>query len=156
MVGMSGASLSNYENGISKIPDEVVLKICEVLKVDEGVFSDSDNIERYCSFVPTKVDYESIRERVRRLRKESGMTREEFANYCGCSFGILVKIEHNNTNPSDTVLETIADGADVGFGWLKYGDERLRKSPVNKKLISWLEDNQSVRDALWEKMEETS
>lgn len=84
------------------------------------------------------------------------MTREEFANYCGCSFGILVKIEHNNTNPSDVVLETIADGANVGFGWLKYGDERLRKSPVNKKLISWLEDNQSVRDALWEKMEETS
>ena len=42
--------------------------------------------------------------------------------------------------------------ADVGFEWLKFGDERYRKSPVNRKLIDWLMDHQEIRDQLWKKM----
>ena len=40
----------------------------------------------------------------------------------------------------------------VGFEWLKFGDERYRKSPVNRKLIDWLMDHQEIRDQLWKKM----
>lgn len=53
---------------------------------------------------------------------------------------------------TDKTLHDIADTFDVGFEWLKFGDERYRKSPVNRKLIDWLVDHQEIGDQLWKKM----
>ena len=62
------------------------------------------------------------------------------------------KIETNVNHATDKTLHDIADTFDVGFEWLKFGDERYRKSPVNRKLIDWLMDHQEIRDQLWKKM----
>lgn len=82
------------------------------------------------------------------------MNREEFGKRTGCSESVIAKIELNYSNGSDTILQRIADTFEVGFEWLKYGDEKTHISPVNKKLIEWLNDNQKVRDALWKEMRE--
>lgn len=154
MIGLTGSALSKYESGVSRISEETIHKICDALKVDEKVFDDPDHIEKYCHYIPVGIDYDGISERVRELRKDNKMTQREFANHCGCSYSILTKIEQNITNPTDGVLQTIADGFDVGLNWLKYGDETVHQSPVNKKLIDWLNDHQEVRDELWKKMKE--
>ena len=44
--------------------------MCESCCVDKRVFDDPDHIEAYCNFVPEVIDYRSIGERVRELRKE--------------------------------------------------------------------------------------
>ena len=64
----------------------------------------------------------------------------------------ILKIETNVNHATDKTLHDIADTFDVGFEWLKFGDERYRKSPVNRKLIDWLMDHQEIRDQLWKKM----
>ena len=64
----------------------------------------------------------------------------------------IFKIETHLNHATDKTLHDIADTFDVGFEWLKFGDERYRKSPVNRKLIEWLMDHQEIRDQLWKKM----
>lgn len=64
----------------------------------------------------------------------------------------ILKIETNLNHATDKTLHDIADTFDVGFEWLKFGDERYRKSPVNRKLVEWLMDHQEIRDQLWKKM----
>lgn len=109
-------------------------------------------LKRYCHYVPDRIDYKEIGLRVRKFRESLNLDRDSFAAKAGVSVSSLTKLELNFTNPSDSILKKIADGFDVGFDWIKYGDERVRVSPVNQKLIEWLNDNQEVRNELWKRM----
>ena len=77
---------------------------------------------------------------------------KNFGEKVGYSPSAILKIETNLNHATDKTLHDIADTFDVGFEWLKFGDERYRKSPVNRKLIDWLLDHQEIRDQLWKKM----
>ena len=117
-----------------------------------GVFDDLDHIEEYCNYVPEVIDYRSIGERVRELRKEKKLIQKDFGEKVGSSPSAIFKIETHLNHATDKTLHDIADTFDVGFEWLKFGDERYRKSPVNRKLIEWLMVHQEIRDQLWKKM----
>ena len=92
-----------------------------------------------------------------RIHQTGGITvnpncEKEFGEKVGYSLSAILKIETNHNHATDKTLHDIADTFDVGFEWLKFGDERYRKSPVNRKLIEWLMDHQEIRDQLWKKM----
>ena len=89
---------------------------------------------------------------MRELRKSKDLIQKDFGEKVGYSPSAILKIETNLNHATDKTLHDIADTFDVGFEWLKFGDERYRKSPVNRKLIEWLMDHQEIRDQLWKKM----
>ena len=153
-LGCSEFTIRRYESGKAELTEEIIGKICDNCKMDRRVFDEPENMEKYCHYIPEKVDYKAIGKRVRELREAKGMNREECGKRTGCSESVIAKIDLNYSNGSDTILQRIADTFEVGFEWLKYGDEKTHISPVNKKLIEWLNDNQKVRDALWKEMRE--
>ena len=63
-----------------------------------------------------------IRERIgsnlRRLRKERGLTQEDFATDSGFDRGYVSGIERGVRNPTITVVEKIANALDVAIGEL--------------------------------------
>ena len=89
---------------------------------------------------------------MRELRKEKKLIQKDFGEKVGSSPSAIFKIETHLNHATDKTLHDIADTFDVGFEWLKFGDERYRKSPVNRKLIEWLMVHQEIRDQLWKKM----
>lgn len=77
---------------------------------------------------------------------------KEFGEKVGYSPSAILKIETNLNHVTDKTLHDIADTFDIGFEWLKFGDERHRKSPVNGNLVGWLMAHHEIRDQLWKKM----
>ncbi|MGN0393138.1 MAG: helix-turn-helix transcriptional regulator [Bariatricus sp.] len=151
-MGCSAAKIRRCETGEREITDEIIQSMCESCNVDKRVFDDPDHIEEYCNYVPEVIDYRSIGERVRELRKEKKLIQKDFGEKVGSSPSAIFKIETHLNHATDKTLHDIADTFDVGFEWLKFGDERYRKSPVNRKLIEWLMVHQEIRDQLWKKM----
>ena len=89
---------------------------------------------------------------IQELRKEKKLIQKDFGEKVGSSPSAIFKIETHLNHATDKTLHDIADTFDVGFEWLKFGDERCRKSLVNRKQIDWLMDHQEIRDQLWKKM----
>ena len=52
---------------------------------------------------------ESIRENIRRLRKQKGLTLSEMANSCKCSPALLSQIENGAVNPSLATMVAISE-----------------------------------------------
>ena len=64
----------------------------------------------------------------------------------------LCEVDDVIMNTLGAMIGTLAYFLSSRREWLKFGDERYRKSPVNRKLIEWLMDHQEIRDQLWKKM----
>jgi transcriptional regulator with XRE-family HTH domain len=62
-----------------------------------------------------------IKENVRRLRKEKGMTLSEMATICECSSGLLSQIETGSVNPSLSTMVSISEALDTPFSDLFAG-----------------------------------
>ena len=82
-MGCSTAKIRRCETGEREITDEIIQRMCESCSVDKRVFDDPDHIESYCNFVPEVIDYSSIGERVRELRKEKEMIQKDFGEKVG-------------------------------------------------------------------------
>jgi transcriptional regulator with XRE-family HTH domain len=61
---------------------------------------------------------ESIREKIRMLRKQKGLTLKEMAGSCNCSTALLSQIETGYVNPSLSTLMSIADALGVSIASL--------------------------------------
>lgn len=62
-----------------------------------------------------------VGERIKSLREEKGLTREEFAKRIGIPAGRLEEIEEGKLEPCDATLVYISKLFDVDFWWLKEG-----------------------------------
>jgi transcriptional regulator with XRE-family HTH domain len=56
--------------------------------------------------------------KVRKLRKEKGLTLADLAGLCGCSSSLISQIETGTVNPSLSTLKTIADVLDISLASL--------------------------------------
>ena len=84
---------------------------------------------------------ERIKENVRRLRKEKGMTLSEMAAACECSPGLLSQIETGSVNPSLATMISISEALEISLSDLFAGAPskeglapHLMKSEERKKL----------------------
>ena len=66
-----------------------------------------------------------VGERVRKLREEKGLSREEFAKRIGIPVGRLEEIEEGRLEPCDATLVYISKLFDVSFWWLKEGRKEV-------------------------------
>ncbi|WP_161968119.1 helix-turn-helix domain-containing protein [Fimbriiglobus ruber] len=67
---------------------------------------------------------EGVRERIRRIRADAGLSAREAGERCGVPFANLNKIETGKTAiPTIEFLFDIAKGYGVPFQWLMFGGE---------------------------------
>lgn len=63
----------------------------------------------------------TVGERISFFRKKSHLTQEVFANKLNISRSHISKIEHNQDNPSSTLLHQIAMTFNINYDWLASG-----------------------------------
>jgi len=59
---------------------------------------------------------QEVGSRIRKLRKDKGLTQEELGEKAGLSYKHIGEVERGEVNPSLTTLAAIAKGLDVGIG----------------------------------------
>ncbi len=52
-------------------------------------------------------------QRVRQLRKETGLSQEAFADKCGFARSYMSRVERGGANPSLDAIQIIADGLEI-------------------------------------------
>jgi len=62
-----------------------------------------------------------VGERIKNLREEKGLTREEFAKRIGIPASRLEEIEEGKLEPCEATLVYISKLFDVDYWWLKEG-----------------------------------
>lgn len=68
---------------------------------------------------------EHLKERIKKLRKELGMTQAEFAQKIGTSQNVLANYEIGRRNPSNSVINNISKTFDVNEEWLRTGEGKM-------------------------------
>ncbi len=75
----------------------------------------------------------TLGERLKQLRKNSGLTQEQFAKKLGATRGALSNWEIDNSTPDNEMLKKIADFFKVTTDYLLGRDEKIIDySPLNK------------------------
>ena len=80
-----------------------------------------------------------MNERIKAIRKASGLTQSEFAERIGASRDKMASYETGRVVPSDTVLKLISREFSVSFAWLKTGegpmDDPVLDDAAEKKIL---------------------
>lgn len=63
----------------------------------------------------------SLGERVKKVRKEQGLTQVEFAKILSISNTFISRVELGKEKPSDTLVKLICKSFDLNYGWLVHG-----------------------------------
>lgn len=63
-----------------------------------------------------------MEERIKKLRKELGLTQEEFSSKIDLSRNFIAQIESGKKVPSDRTIRDICRTFKVDYDWLVYGD----------------------------------
>lgn len=86
---------------------------------------------------------QGIGERIRRLRKEKGLTLSQMSSLCKCSSSLLSQIETGNVNPSLSTMKSIGDALGISLAQLvpdtspaRETSSCLMKSKERKVLIT--------------------
>lgn len=72
-----------------------------------------------------------MNERIKAIRKASGLTQSEFAERIGASRDKMASYETGRVIPSDTVLKLISREFSVSFAWLKTGEGPMEDPVVD-------------------------
>jgi len=85
-------------------------------------------------------------QRIKKLRKEKGMTQTELANAIGISYAQIGRYETKGVQPPAEVLKNIADILSVSPDYLIYGstDEKAKASIQDKELIQQFKEIEAM------------
>lgn len=90
-----------------------------------------------------------MKDRIRSVRKKSGLNQTEFGNRIGATQAMLTSYETGRVIPSDTVLKLICKEFGVSYAWLKTGEGPMEDPVAELSAIDKLtETYQSLPDRL--------
>lgn len=84
-----------------------------------------------------------MNKRIKKLRKEAGITQEEFSSKIGLSRNFIAQIESGTKNPSERTISDICREFRVNEDWLRTGKGEVYKESVGKfsEMLSELDDS---------------
>jgi transcriptional regulator with XRE-family HTH domain len=86
------------------------------------------------------VDYTTIGERIRAVRKALGISQRDFCGGIYLSHSFYAKIETGTRNPNERVYELISNKYNVNKDWLLTGrGEMFSKPPPDVELVQLME-----------------
>lgn len=68
-----------------------------------------------------------MKDRIKRVRKEFGLTQEKFAEKLGLKRNTIATYEIGKSIPMDNVIVSICREFDINEDWLRYGTEPMKK-----------------------------
>ena len=145
-----------YFNGKNNPPEDWINTFCAVYCVDKDWLINGTGEPVFTGRPTLSVILKSSQnagDRVKSVRKEAGLTQNEFGERIGLSQIGVCNIEKNASNLTPFSAGRIEDQFDVGADWLMFGDEGKKNFPVSEKLIKWLWENENIRERLWREME---
>lgn len=90
-----------------------------------------------------------MNERIKAIRKASGLNQSEFAERIGASRDKIASYETGRVVPSDTVIKLISKEFSVSFAWLKTGEGPMEDPVVDDAVeTKLLNTYQSMPDRL--------
>lgn len=69
-----------------------------------------------------------MNDRIKRIRKEAGLTQQAFANRIGIARGNISAYEVGKNAPSDAVISLICREFNVNEHWLRFGDGEMMQT----------------------------
>ena len=97
------------------------------------------------------VDKEKMGERIKNVRKRSGLTQEEFADRIGFHKNQVHYVEVGKSYPSDDFLWKVSSRFNISIDWLKTGTGDMAVEPIDRvdeELINWLRQHPEVVNEL--------
>lgn len=74
----------------------------------------------------------SISERIREVRKESGLNQVDFAEKVGLTMSSVSQMERGVLNPSRQTMDFICEKFNVNRVWLETGEGEMKKPPLDE------------------------
>lgn len=88
-----------------------------------------------------------MKDRIKTLRKQLGMTQQEFADRLGIRRNNVAKYETGENSPSEAVVSLICKTFNVNEGWLRNGTgEMFIEMDMEDQLMEWAGRVLSGRD----------
>ena len=81
----------------------------------------------------------SINERIKAVRKNSGLSQTAFAERLGTTRGVITNLEGEKTEPNEPFLRLICKEFNVSEEWLRTGDgDMMQKLTRNQEIAEFL------------------
>ena len=142
-IGRTSGLISLIETNRCNVSEDTSKSICSVFSVNEEWLLTGQG--EMTEVLP--VDKENIRNRIRQVRKEKGLSMNKFGCEMGYTKQLISLIESGRANPTDEFMQKVSLTFGVNLEWIKtgkgevYGDTKER---VDKKLIDWLNHHPEV------------
>ena len=68
-----------------------------------------------------------MNERIKKIRKEEGITQEEFANRLKLSRNFITQLEAGTKMPSERTIDSICDVFNINIEWLRNGSGEMHR-----------------------------
>ncbi len=150
-INKSPGLISVVEGGKCNISDNTLREICDSFGVrKEWLVNGKGNMFQRGK-EKNVVDREGIGLRVREVRKDMGMTQDQFATFVGCSIMQIHFVEVSKVIPTNGFLRKLATTCKVRYEWLTTGKGKKAVSGeelVDDRLIEWLKAHPEVVEEL--------
>ena len=81
----------------------------------------------------------SINERIKAVRKYTGLSQTDFAERLGTTRGVITNLEFEKTTPNDPFIKLICREFNVSEDWLRTGDgEMMQKLTRNQEIAEFM------------------
>jgi len=145
-IGMTETYISAMERGSIYPSDDVISRLSTIF----GIRSDWLKTGEEPMFLPGRerpaVDVDGIGERVKKIRKKTGLSQTEFGGRIGFSRNQIYCVEAGKLTASTDFLGRLADEYGVNLDWLLtgVGEEEGKRDLVDDALIAWLKENPDI------------
>ena len=141
--------ISNIETGRRTISKRTLDAICAAFPINrEWLINGTGDMfigfKEGCE--PKPVDKSEVANRIKKVRKNAGLTQEEFAKRIGYSKGQIHSVETNMVVPSNQFLEKVIDEFSLNADWMFTGNGPMMSQGkgLDNDLIHWLEEHPEI------------
>ena len=77
-----------------------------------------------------------MKDRIKQIRKEAGLTQEKFAERLGLRRQTIATYETGRSEPMDTIIFSICREFNINENWLRYGTEPMKINNVELEVFA--------------------
>ncbi len=136
--------VSNVETGRSNVSESTICAVCNAFGVDKSWLKNGSG--EMLSEHHAPADKATVGNRIREIRKQHGLTQQQFADKISYSKMQIHFVEIGKVIPSNELLHQVAVVFGVNYDWLLSGKGQVEASTegVDDKLIEWLKQNPDI------------
>ena len=78
----------------------------------------------------------TINERIKEIRRSSGLSQTDFAERLGTTRGVITNLEGEKTSPNEPFIKLICREFNVNEGWLRTGEGEMKQKLTRNQEIA--------------------